>query len=147
MNAFSKKPSHLKAAISLHFAFHNLCRVHTSLRVTPQWKPESQITFGASKNYLGKAHKGTKERRKLHSKNNAGTDGSAPILSSGKCATTGVSSVRPRIIHLTYVKDEGELSSGLIRKREQRGIANRVRRPLRQKCSSIITLLSKVLFM
>jgi transposase-like protein/IS1 family transposase len=34
-NAFSKKLTHLKAAISLHFAFYNLCRVHSSLRVTP----------------------------------------------------------------------------------------------------------------
>lgn len=34
-NAFSKKLSHLKAAISLHFAYYNLCRVHASLRVTP----------------------------------------------------------------------------------------------------------------
>jgi hypothetical protein len=33
-NAFSKKLSHLKAAISLHFAFYNLCRLHTSPRVT-----------------------------------------------------------------------------------------------------------------
>lgn len=34
-NAFSKKLSHLKAAVALHFAFYNLCRVHSSLRVTP----------------------------------------------------------------------------------------------------------------
>ena len=34
-NAFSKKLSHLKAAISLHFGYYNLCRVHSSLRVTP----------------------------------------------------------------------------------------------------------------
>jgi hypothetical protein len=34
-NAFSKKLSHLKAAINLHFAFYNFCRVHSSLRVTP----------------------------------------------------------------------------------------------------------------
>lgn len=34
-NAFSKKLSHLKAAIHLHFAFYNFCRVHSSLRVTP----------------------------------------------------------------------------------------------------------------
>ncbi len=34
-NAFSKKLSHLKAAVSLHFAHYNLCRVHSSLRVTP----------------------------------------------------------------------------------------------------------------
>jgi len=34
-NAFSKKLSHLKAAVALHFAYYNFCRVHTSLRVTP----------------------------------------------------------------------------------------------------------------
>ena len=41
-NAFSKKLSHLKAAISLHFAYYNLCRVHASLRVTPAM--QSNIT-------------------------------------------------------------------------------------------------------
>jgi IS1 family transposase len=34
-NAFSKKLAPLKAAIALHFAHYNLCRVHSSLRVTP----------------------------------------------------------------------------------------------------------------
>jgi IS1 family transposase/transposase-like protein len=34
-NAFSKKLDNLKAAVSLHFAFYNFCRVHNSLRVTP----------------------------------------------------------------------------------------------------------------
>jgi transposase-like protein/IS1 family transposase len=34
-NGFSKKLSHLKAAVALHFAHYNLCRVHGSLRVTP----------------------------------------------------------------------------------------------------------------
>jgi transposase-like protein/IS1 family transposase len=34
-NAFSKKLSHLKAAIALHFAYYNFCRVHSSLRVSP----------------------------------------------------------------------------------------------------------------
>lgn len=34
-NGFSKKLSHLKAAVALHFAYYNLCRVHSSLRVTP----------------------------------------------------------------------------------------------------------------
>jgi len=34
-NAFSKKLSRLKAAVVLHFAYYNLCRVHSSLRVTP----------------------------------------------------------------------------------------------------------------
>jgi transposase-like protein/IS1 family transposase len=34
-NAFSKKLSHLKAAIALHFAYYNFARVHATLRVTP----------------------------------------------------------------------------------------------------------------
>jgi hypothetical protein len=34
-NAFSKKLTNLKAALSLHFAWYNFCRVHKSLRVTP----------------------------------------------------------------------------------------------------------------
>lgn len=34
-NAFSKKLTHLKAAVALHFAYYNFCRVHGSLRVTP----------------------------------------------------------------------------------------------------------------
>jgi transposase-like protein/IS1 family transposase len=32
---YSKKLSHLKAAVALHFAYYNFCRVHASLRVTP----------------------------------------------------------------------------------------------------------------
>ena len=34
-NAFSKKPTNIKAAVSLHFAHYNFMRVHSSLRVTP----------------------------------------------------------------------------------------------------------------
>jgi hypothetical protein len=34
-NAFSKKLSHVKAAVALHFAYYNFCRVHSTLRVTP----------------------------------------------------------------------------------------------------------------
>lgn len=34
-NAFSKKLDNLKAACALHFAYYNLCRVHSTLRVTP----------------------------------------------------------------------------------------------------------------
>jgi IS1 family transposase len=34
-NAFSKKLVNLKAAVALHFAYYNFCRVHKSLRVTP----------------------------------------------------------------------------------------------------------------
>ena len=34
-NAFSRKLENLKAALSLHVAWYNFCRVHTTLRVTP----------------------------------------------------------------------------------------------------------------
>ncbi len=34
-NAFSKKLENLKAALCLHFAWYNFCRVHSTLRVTP----------------------------------------------------------------------------------------------------------------
>lgn len=34
-NAFSKKLANLKAAVALHFAYYNFCRVHKTLRVTP----------------------------------------------------------------------------------------------------------------
>jgi transposase-like protein/IS1 family transposase len=34
-NAFSKKLDNLKAALALHFAYYNFCRIHSSLRVTP----------------------------------------------------------------------------------------------------------------
>ena len=33
--AFSKKLENLRAALALHFAYYNLCRIHGSLRVTP----------------------------------------------------------------------------------------------------------------
>jgi transposase-like protein/IS1 family transposase len=32
---YSKKLANLKAAVALHFAYYNFCRVHSSLRVTP----------------------------------------------------------------------------------------------------------------
>ncbi len=34
-NAFSKKLENHRAAIALHFAYYNFCRIHGSLRVTP----------------------------------------------------------------------------------------------------------------
>jgi hypothetical protein len=33
--AFSKKWGNLNAALGLHFAYYNLCRIHRTLRVTP----------------------------------------------------------------------------------------------------------------
>ncbi len=34
-NAFSKKLENFKAAIALHFAYYNLCKIHLALRTTP----------------------------------------------------------------------------------------------------------------
>ena len=34
-NAFSKKLENLEAAVALHFAYYNFCRIHSSIRVTP----------------------------------------------------------------------------------------------------------------
>jgi hypothetical protein len=34
-NGFSKKLENHRAAIALHFAYYNFCRIHGSLRVTP----------------------------------------------------------------------------------------------------------------
>jgi IS1 family transposase len=34
-NAFSKRLRNLRAAVALHFAYYNFCRVHETLRVTP----------------------------------------------------------------------------------------------------------------
>ena len=34
-NAFSKKVENLTAAVSLHFAYYNFCRVHQTLGTTP----------------------------------------------------------------------------------------------------------------
>lgn len=33
--AFSKSWENLRAALALHFAYYNLCRVHGSTRITP----------------------------------------------------------------------------------------------------------------
>jgi hypothetical protein len=34
-NGFSKKWENLRAAVALHFAYYNFCRIHQTLRVTP----------------------------------------------------------------------------------------------------------------
>jgi transposase-like protein/IS1 family transposase len=41
-NAFSKKWENLRAALALHFAYYNFCRIHTSIRCTPAM--EARIT-------------------------------------------------------------------------------------------------------
>ncbi len=46
-NAFSKKPKNFEAALALHHAYYNLCKIHGTIRCTPsmeaglersQWK-------------------------------------------------------------------------------------------------------------
>ncbi len=37
-NGFSRKVENLKAAVSLHFASYNYCRIHRTLRMTPTMK-------------------------------------------------------------------------------------------------------------
>jgi len=37
-NGFSKKLENLNAALSLHFAYYNFCRIHGSLGITPAMK-------------------------------------------------------------------------------------------------------------
>ena len=34
-HGFSKKFENLKAALALHFAYYNFCRIHTTIRCTP----------------------------------------------------------------------------------------------------------------
>jgi hypothetical protein len=34
-NGFSKKWENLKAALALHFAYYNFCRIHKTIRCTP----------------------------------------------------------------------------------------------------------------
>lgn len=54
-NAFSKKFDNLNAALNLHFAYYNFCRIHGSLRITPAmkagitshiWSIEEILNFG-----------------------------------------------------------------------------------------------------
>ena len=39
-NGFSKKWENHSAAICLHFAYYNFCRIHRTIRVTPAIKAE-----------------------------------------------------------------------------------------------------------
>jgi hypothetical protein len=34
-NGFSKKVENLRAAVALHFAYYNFCRVHSTIKATP----------------------------------------------------------------------------------------------------------------
>jgi len=58
--AHSKKWDHLHAALALHFAYYNFCRVHRSLRVTPAM--EVEITTIRTLRDLLKGPESPKER-------------------------------------------------------------------------------------
>ena len=56
-NGFSRKIENLRAAVALHFAYVNFCRVHETIRVTPAmaagltdhvWTIAEMITFAQS---------------------------------------------------------------------------------------------------
>ena len=52
-NAFSKRLLHLKAAVSLHFAYYDFCRISCKLEDNPgKCKPGLLIMFGNLLNYL-----------------------------------------------------------------------------------------------
>ena len=42
-NAFSENHRHM---VAIHHMYYNFWRVHQTLRVTPQWRLASRITFG-----------------------------------------------------------------------------------------------------
>ena len=56
-NGFSKKLANFKAAISLHFAYYNFCKRHSTLRMTPamaagvmdtQWSVADLVEYAES---------------------------------------------------------------------------------------------------
>ena len=49
-NGFGKKLESHRAAIALHFAYYNFCRIHGSLRVTPAMEAGTPITSGLWRN-------------------------------------------------------------------------------------------------
>jgi transposase-like protein/IS1 family transposase len=50
--AYSKKWDHLHAALALHFAYYNFCRVHRSLRVTPAMEAKIATTVWTLRDLL-----------------------------------------------------------------------------------------------
>jgi IS1 family transposase len=51
-NGFSKKKENLKAALALHFAHYNFCRVHSSIRCTPAMAAQILPTIWTLKDLL-----------------------------------------------------------------------------------------------
>ncbi|HKR02418.1 MAG TPA: IS1 family transposase [Pyrinomonadaceae bacterium] len=52
-NAFSKKWDNLRAALALHFAYYNFCRIHKTLRCTPAMEAGITNTIWTLKDLLG----------------------------------------------------------------------------------------------
>ena len=50
-NGFSKKVENHAYALALYFMAYNFVRIHKTLRVTPQWRQGSPISFGAWKTW------------------------------------------------------------------------------------------------
>jgi transposase-like protein/IS1 family transposase len=50
-NGFSKKWENLKAALALHFAYYNFCRIHKTIRCTPAMEAALLKACGNSKTY------------------------------------------------------------------------------------------------
>ncbi len=51
-NAFSKKWENLKAALALHFAYYNFCRIHKTIRCTPAMEAGIASTVWTIKDLL-----------------------------------------------------------------------------------------------
>ncbi len=54
-NGFSKKLANLKAAVALHVAWYNLCRVHETLKVTPAMEMGVASTLWSMSDLVGHA--------------------------------------------------------------------------------------------
>ncbi|HEX3560229.1 MAG TPA: IS1 family transposase [Pyrinomonadaceae bacterium] len=54
-NAFSKKRENLRAALALHFAFYNFCRIHKTIRCTPAMAAGVTKTMWEMKDLLARA--------------------------------------------------------------------------------------------
>ena len=61
-NAFSKKLGNHAAAVAMHFAHYNFCRVHQTLRVTPAMEAGLTDTSGALSNSSRCSTQPTKKR-------------------------------------------------------------------------------------
>jgi len=54
-NGFSRKKENLRAALALFFAYYNFCRMHKSIRMTPQWRRVLLVNLGARRIWLAAA--------------------------------------------------------------------------------------------